>query len=82
MMGVPRRAADDPEITESRRAGSAARAGTSYSRDSGFARAAKADPRQRRLGELMAAAADLDEDRLELLLQHARLLGRGSRDPH
>jgi transcriptional regulator with XRE-family HTH domain len=82
MMGVPRRAADDPEITESRRAGSSARAGTSYTRDSGFARAAKADPLQRRLSELMAAAADLDDDRLELLLQHARLLERGNRDPH
>lgn len=52
------------------------RSGTAYSRDSGFARAGKADPRQRRLSELMAAAADLDEDRLKLLLQHARLLGR------
>jgi hypothetical protein len=31
----------------------------------------------------MAAAADLDEDRLELLLQHAKLLGRdgGSSPP-
>jgi hypothetical protein len=28
----------------------------------------------------MAAAADLDDDRLELLLQHARLLGRDGSD--
>jgi transcriptional regulator with XRE-family HTH domain len=57
------------------------RSGTAYSRESGFARASKADPRQRRLGELMAAAADLDEDRLDLLLQHAKLLGRDGGSP-
>jgi transcriptional regulator with XRE-family HTH domain len=49
----------------------------SYDRDSSFSRSRAADERTKLLGELLAAAGDLDPERLELLLEHARLLGRG-----
>lgn len=40
-------------------------------------RSSRTDERQRLLGELLAAASDLDKRRLELLVEHARLLGKG-----
>jgi hypothetical protein len=49
----------------------------SGSRDSGFARKNRTDDRQRLLGELLAAAGALDKPRLELLLEHAKLLAKG-----
>jgi transcriptional regulator with XRE-family HTH domain len=47
----------------------------SYSRDSGFTRKNRTDDRQRLLGELLAAAGALDKQRLELLVENAKLLG-------
>jgi len=47
----------------------------SYSRDSGFTRKTRTDDRQRLLGELLAAAGALDKQRLELLVENAKLLG-------
>jgi transcriptional regulator with XRE-family HTH domain len=47
----------------------------SYSRDSGFSRKTATDDRQRLLGELLAAASALDKQRLELLVENAKLLG-------
>lgn len=50
----------------------------SYSRStSGYARTSRNDERQRLLSELLAAANDLDKDRLAILLDHAKLLRRG-----
>jgi transcriptional regulator with XRE-family HTH domain len=53
----------------------------SYSRGSGsasgYTRSARNDERQRLLTELLAAAGNLDKERLALLLDHAKLLGRG-----
>ena len=56
-----------------------AAAPASYSRSSGsgYTRSAKNDERQRLLSELLAAAGELDKERLRLLLDHAKLLGRG-----
>lgn len=56
-----------------------AAAPATYSRGSGsgYTRSAKNDERQRLLSELLAAAGELDKERLRLLLDHARLLGRG-----
>ena len=48
-----------------------------YSRDSAFGRSSKPSERQRLLGELLTAAGDLDKQRLELLVENAKLLGKG-----
>lgn len=55
--------------------GSAAPA--SYSRDTNFSRKGRTDDRQRLLGELLQAAGSLDKQRLELLVENAKLLGKG-----
>lgn len=51
--------------------------GAAYSRDSAFARSSKPSDRQRLLGELLSAAGELDKQRLELLVENAKLLGKG-----
>jgi hypothetical protein len=49
----------------------------SYSRDTSFSRKTRTDDRQRLLGELLTAAGALDKQRLELLVENAKLLGNG-----
>ena len=57
----------------------AAAPAASYARSAGagYAKTSRNDERQRLLSELLAAAGELDKERLRLLLDHARLLGRG-----
>ncbi len=52
-------------------------AGASYSMVAGSAEPTSVGDRQRLLGELLEAAGAMDEDRLRLLIEHARLLRRG-----
>ena len=66
-----------PEVAGAVAVSSSPTKGAAYSREHGWTRSTKVDPRQRLLGELLAAAGDLDRERLELLVEHARLLGRG-----
>jgi transcriptional regulator with XRE-family HTH domain len=51
---------------------------SSYDRDTSFTRRSAGDERKQQLAELLAAAGGLDRERLELLLEHARLLGRST----
>ena len=48
----------------------------SYDLSVGSAPPSPASDRQQLLGELLDSAGDLDPDRLRLLVEHARLLGR------
>jgi transcriptional regulator with XRE-family HTH domain len=50
----------------------------SYDRDTSYTRRPVDDDRKQQLAELLAAAGGLDRERLELLLEHARLLGRST----
>ena len=73
--------AGPPPAAMSARSAPSARAASaraaSYDRDSSFSRSRATDERTELLAELLAAAGDLDPKRLELLLEHAKLLGRG-----
>lgn len=51
--------------------------GASYSMGAGSAQPSFVGDRQRLLGELLEAASAMDEDRLRLLIEHARILRRG-----
>ena len=52
-------------------------AGARYSMVAGSPEPTSVGDRQRLLGELLEAAGAMDEDRLRLLIEHARLLRRG-----
>lgn len=62
---------------EPTRMAAAPQASHSKAAASGYTRSPRNDERQRLLGELLSAAGELDKERLRLLLDHAKLLGRG-----